>query len=237
MFCNGFEISKIYAQEGLPEDTLKLYFKGSAGQSFGAFSTQGLRLTIEGNANDYIGKGLSGAKIIVKVPQTATLISHENIVIGNVALYEATAGEAYFNGIAGERFAVRNSGVDAVVEGIGDHGCEYMTGGTVIVLGETGRNFAACMSGGITYVYDLHKNFKENCNPETIDFEKIVEKEDIKLLRTLIEKHFKYTNSKIAKEILNQWELSAKNFVKVIPTEYKQALKRLANEEKIIQTA
>jgi len=231
------EISKIYAQEGLPEDTLKLYFKGSAGQSFGAFSTRGLRLTIEGNANDYIGKGLSGAKIIVKVPQTATLVSHENIIIGNVALYGATAGEAYFNGIAGERFAVRNSGADAVVEGIGDHGCEYMTGGTVIVLGETGRNFAAGMSGGIVYVYDPNKNFKENCNPETIDFEKITVEKDIKILRTLIEKHFKYTNSKIAEDILNRWELSVKNFVKVIPTEYKQALERLANEEKIIQTA
>ncbi len=228
------EISKIYAKEGLPEDTLNISFKGSAGQSFGAFSTKGLTLTIEGNSNDYIGKGLSGAKLIVKVPEKAEIVSHENIIIGNVALYGATDGEAYFNGIAGERFCVRNSGAKAVVEGIGDHGCEYMTGGVAVVLGKTGRNFAAGMSGGIAFVYDPYQRFEENCNTETVELEEVVTEEDRTLLKNLIQNHYQYTQSSIAKEILDQWVTALPNFIKIMPTEYKRALERLKKEKELI---
>ncbi len=231
------EISKIYAKEGLPEDTLNIQFKGSAGQSFGAFSTKGLTLTIEGNANDYIGKGLSGAKLIVKVPKKSTIISHENIIIGNVALYGAIDGEAYFNGIAGERFCVRNSGAKSVVEGIGDHGCEYMTGGIAVILGKTGRNFAAGMSGGIAFVFDPKNQFKQNCNTETIDFEEVDTKKDQNQLYDLINKHHQYTESTIAKTILDQWPTILSKFVKVMPTEYKRALERIKQEKLISKTA
>ncbi|MFD2291766.1 glutamate synthase large subunit [Mariniflexile gromovii] len=224
------EISKIYGHLGLPEDTLNVNFTGSAGQSFGAFGANGLTFTLEGNTNDYLGKGLSGAKLIVKKPAKADFIAENNIIVGNVCLFGAIQGEAYINGIAGERFAVRNSGAVTVVEGLGDHGCEYMTGGKVVVLGKTGRNFAAGMSGGIAYVYDPENKFTNGlCNTETIEFEEVLN-EDAQDLKELIEKHVLYTNSNRGKELLANWETSLKNFVKVMPTEYKKALKRLETE-------
>lgn len=227
------ELSKIYGETGLPDDTLTIKFKGSAGQSFGAFATNGLTLQVDGNTNDYLGKGLSGAKLIIKVPEEATFNSYENIIVGNVSLYGATAGEAYINGIAGERFCVRNSGAIAVVEGVGDHGCEYMTGGKVVVLGKTGRNFAAGMSGGIAYVFDKNNAFKNGkCNMEMVEFD-IFTESDWADLKQLITKHFKYTNSDLAYNILNDWSESSKYFVKVMPTDYKNALKRLKNENSI----
>ena len=224
------EISKLYGAKGLPKDTLELNFKGAAGQSFGAFGTHGLSLIVDGNTNDYFGKGLSGAKIIVKVPKEANFKSEENIITGNVALYGATAGEAYINGIAGERFCVRNSGAQAVVEGVGDHGCEYMTGGTAIILGDIGRNFAAGMSGGTAYIYKT-KNFdKRNFNTEMIEFENPSD-QDLDLVKTLIENHFTYTSSKVAEKILNDWKKESSNFVKIMPTEYKLALEKMAKEK------
>ncbi|NQV77865.1 MAG: glutamate synthase subunit alpha, partial [Lutibacter sp.] len=229
------EISKVYGHLGLPEDTLSINFTGSAGQSFGVFGTHGLTFTIEGNTNDYLGKGLSGAKIIVKKPAKATFIAEENIIVGNVCLFGAIEGEAYINGIAGERFAVRNSGAIAVVEGVGDHGCEYMTGGKVVVLGKTGRNFAAGMSGGIAYIYDPENKFTNGlCNTESIEFETL-EVEDAKDLKALITKHVLYTKSNRGKELLENWETSLNNFVKVMPIEYKRALKRLETEEPITE--
>ena len=224
------EISKIYGAQGLPEDTILVDFEGSAGQSFGAFATNGLSFKIHGNCNDYLGKGLSGGKLIIKVPPTATFKPEENIIIGNVALYGAITGQAYINGMAGERFAVRNSGATAVVEGIGDHGCEYMTGGTVVVLGKTGRNFAAGMSGGIAYVYDPNKTFDATiCNMEMVAFETL-ELDDISKLRRLIKNHSLFTNSPLAKRILEDWENQQNNFVKVMPTDYKKALQRAVSE-------
>jgi len=227
------EISKIYGAQGLPEDTILIDFEGSAGQSFGAFATNGLSLKIHGNCNDYLGKGLSGGKLIIKVPQTATFKPEENIIIGNVALYGAITGEAYINGIAGERFCVRNSGANAVVEGIGDHGCEYMTGGTVVVLGKTGRNFAAGMSGGVAYVYDPNKLFENGlCNMEMVELETL-EEGDVTKLRRLIKNHSMYTNSPLAKRILNDWENQQNHFIKVMPKDYKKALLRLSEEKQI----
>ena len=229
------EISKIYGHLGLPEDTLNINFTGSAGQSFGAFGAFGLTFTLEGNTNDYLGKGLSGAKLIVKKPSQADFIADENIIVGNVCLFGAVNGQAYINGIAGERFAVRNSGATAVVEGVGDHCCEYMTGGKVIVLGKTGRNFAAGMSGGIAYVYDPENKFINGlCNTETIEFESLSE-EDIADLKANIEKHVLYTDSKKGASLLTDWNTSIKNFVKVMPTEYKKALKRLETEEPMVE--
>jgi glutamate synthase (ferredoxin) len=227
------EISKIYGAQGLPEDTILVDFEGSAGQSFGAFATNGLSFKIHGNCNDYLGKGLSGGKLIIKVPPAATFKPEENIIIGNVALYGAITGEAYINGMAGERFCVRNSGATAVVEGIGDHGCEYMTGGTVVVLGKTGRNFAAGMSGGIAYVFDPNKKFDATlCNMEMVAFETL-EDDDFTKLRRLIKNHSMYTNSPLAKRILEDWENQRNHFIKVMPTDYKKALQRLAEEKKI----
>jgi glutamate synthase (ferredoxin) len=227
------EISKIYGAQGLPEDTILVDFEGSAGQSFGAFATNGLSYKIHGNCNDYLGKGLSGGKLIIKVPPTATFKPEENIIVGNVALYGAITGEAYINGIAGERFCVRNSGATAVVEGIGDHGCEYMTGGTVVVLGKTGRNFAAGMSGGIAYVFDDKKQFDSRvCNMEMVEFETL-EEEDLTKLKRLIKNHSMYTNSPLAKRILEDWENQQKHFIKVMPTEYKKALLRIAKEKEL----
>ena len=229
------EISKVYGHLGLPENTLSINFTGSAGQSFGAFAAPGLTFTVEGNTNDYLGKGLSGAKIIVKKPDVADFIAQDNIIVGNVCLFGAVKGEAYINGIAGERFAVRNSGATAVVEGVGDHCCEYMTGGKIVVLGGTGRNFAAGMSGGIAYVYDSEDKFTNGlCNTETIDFDPI-ELEDAEELKALIEKHVLYTNSNRGKELLNNWEKSLNNFVKVMPIEYKRALIRLETEEQMTE--
>ena len=224
------EISKIYGAQGLPENTLKINFKGSAGQSFGAFATKGLTLNVIGNTNDYLGKGLSGAKITVRIPDESTIVPEENIIIGNVALYGATSGEAYINGKAGERFCVRNSGATAVVEGIGDHGCEYMTGGVAVVLGEVGRNFGAGMSGGIAYVYDPNKTFKSKCNQEGLNLDPLKDDAHVQELRTLIENHYNTTLSPLAQRILEQWETAVKDFIRVLPEEYRQALIRLQEE-------
>ncbi len=226
------EISKLHQDTGLPEDTLNLSFYGSAGQSFGAFATKGLTMTVIGDTNDYLGKGLSGAIIIIKKPKKATFKASQNIITGNVSFYGAISGEAYINGIAGERFAVRNSGVTAVVEGIGDHGCEYMTGGKIVILGKTGRNFAAGMSGGIAYVYDSSKNFKAHlCNKEMIDLDPL-NNGDYKDLKKLIEKHQKLTESNLAANFLENWEEKRIHFIKVFPKDYKKALQRIADKNK-----
>lgn len=227
------EISKIYGAQGLPENTLKVNFTGSAGQSFGAFATNGLTLVVSGNTNDYLGKGLSGAKLIVKVPEEATIVPEENVIIGNVALYGATSGEIYINGKAGERFCVRNSGAKAVVEGIGDHGCEYMTGGIAVILGEVGRNFGAGMSGGIAYIYDSKSTFRNRCNTEGLNLDPVTEPADITILKELIENHYNYTLSPQAQRILENWETELPKFIKVLPEEYKQALIRLEKENLI----
>ena len=225
------EISKKYGEKGLPKGTLKLNFTGAAGQSFGAFATKGLEMKIEGNTNDYFGKGLSGATLIVKVPKKSTFKSHENIITGNVALYGATSGEAYINGIAGERFCVRNSGATAVVEGVGDHGCEYMTGGIALILGKIGRNFAAGMSGGIAYIFKSNNEFRsDNFNMEMIEFEKL-DKQDYDIIKDLLEKHYSYTQSSIAEKIILNWSKSRSMFVKVMPTEYKAALEKMAQSK------
>jgi glutamate synthase (ferredoxin) len=229
------EISKIYGHKGLPEDTLNINFTGSAGQSFGAFGTHGLTFTIDGNTNDYLGKGLSGAKLIIRKPEEADFKAEENIIVGNVCLFGAVHGKAFINGIAGERFAVRNSGATAVVEGVGDHGCEYMTGGKIVVLGKTGRNFAAGMSGGYAYVFNESGMFTKGlCNEETIDFGPISEA-DKKELKQLIKEHVTYTNSTKGKDILKNWSKYIKAFVKVMPKEYKVALERIANEKPMVE--
>ncbi len=229
------EISKIYGAHGLPENTLNLNFTGSAGQSFGAFATKGLTMIVNGNTNDYLGKGLSGAKVIIKVPEKATIVPEENVITGNVTLYGATSGEVYINGKAGERFCVRNSGAQAVVEGIGDHGCEYMTGGVAVVLGEVGRNFGAGMSGGIAFVLDEKNTFKDHCNSEALNLDPVVLDEDILTLKTLIENHYNATLSPLAQRILEQWEAYLPKFVKVLPEEYKQALIKLEQENLVTQ--
>lgn len=224
------EISKIHGAKGLPENTLNLNFTGSAGQSFGAFATKGITLTVEGNTNDYFGKGLSGAILSVKKPRKATFRSHENVIIGNVALYGATDGEAYINGIGGERFCVRNSGAKAVIEGIGDHGCEYMTGGVAVILGNIGRNFAAGMSGGIAYIYNPEGKIDHNkFNMEMIALED-PSPEDEQEIRELIQNHYSHTGSLLANGILEDWEKNQGLFIKVMPIEYKKALKFLEEE-------
>tara|TARA_B100001063_G_C16772530_1_gene562687 strand:- start:2012 stop:4588 length:2577 start_codon:yes stop_codon:yes gene_type:complete len=229
------EISKVHEHIGLPEDTIILNFKGSAGQSFGSFGASGITFKLEGNTNDYLGKGLSGAKIIIKKPKESSFIAEKNIITGNVCLFGGVNGEVYINGIAGERFAVRNSGVTAVVEGVGDHGCEYMTGGKIIVLGKTGRNFAAGMSGGIAYIYDPFKRFVNGlCNTETIEYES-VKGNDEKDLKRSIELHLKYTDSNLASEILDNWKNNKNHFVKVMPIEYKRALIRLKKEKELTE--
>lgn len=225
------EISKVYGAVGLPINTIKLNFTGSAGQSFGAFATRGLTMTVNGNTNDYLGKGLSGAKLVIKVPDGSTIVPEDNVITGNVTLYGATAGRAYINGKAGERFCVRNSGAKTVVEGIGDHGCEYMTGGVAVILGEVGRNFGAGMSGGIAYVYDKNKTFENRCNKEALNLLAVEEDQDIEQLRELIESHYNSTMSPMAQRILENWEDCLPDFVKVFPEEYKQALIRLEKEK------
>ncbi|WP_397364091.1 glutamate synthase large subunit [Olleya sp. R77988] len=225
------EISKIYGADGLPEDTIDIEFTGSAGQSFGAFATKGLKFTVHGNTNDYLGKGLSGAKLIIKVPEKCTIVPEDNIITGNVTLYGATAGEVYINGKAGERFCVRNSGAKAVVEGIGDHGCEYMTGGVAVVLGAVGRNFGAGMSGGIAFVLDEDGTFKQNCNSEDLNIDPIENEDDVLQLKQLIENHFEATGSPLADRILKDWNNYLPKFKKVLPEEYRQALVRLEKEE------
>ena len=251
------EVAKIYGHKGLPNNTIQLAFEGVAGQSFGAFLAHGITAELVGDANDYVGKGLSGGRVIVKQPSYVDRNPTENIIVGNTVLYGAVAGEAYFNGVAGERFAVRNSGAVAVVEGTGDHGCEYMTGGVVVVLGATGRNFAAGMSGGVAYVYDEDGLFRQRCNMAMVDIESIradanegegtalpqqlpVDVNDFGMgdmlyhdaarLRILLERHKLHTGSKRASEILDDWEASLDRFIKVMPRDYAAALKQLEIE-------
>jgi len=223
----GSEITKKYGPEGLPEDTVSLKFHGSAGQSLGAFIPKGMTLELEGDANDYFGKGLSGGKLIVYPPKASTFKAEENIIIGNVALYGATAGEIFVRGMAGERFAVRNSGVNAVVEGVGDHGCEYMTGGRVVVLGRTGRNFAAGMSGGVAYVLDEAGDFKSRCNMELVALEKLTDPGEVEQLWKLIQRHQTFTQSAFATRVLRDWSNYIPKFVKVLPQDYARVLKSL----------
>ncbi|MCC9165582.1 glutamate synthase large subunit [Pontibacter harenae] len=225
------EVSKRYKGVGLPADTIHLKFRGSAGQTFGGFAAPGLHLELEGEANDYFGKGLSGGHLVVYPDKEANFKPEDNIIIGNVALYGATSGEVYINGMAGERFAVRNSGANAVVEGAGDHACEYMTGGVVVVLGPTGRNFAAGMSGGVAFVYDPEEMLRVRCNTEMVDLEQ-VELEDHMLLRQLLENQVKYTGSQLAQIILDNWEIALASFTKVMPREYKAVLSKKKNSLK-----
>ena len=217
-------ISKKWGESGLPDGTVHIKFTGSAGQSFGAWLAGGVAMELEGDANDYVGKGLSGGRLVIYPPRESTFSAEENILIGNVVLYGATAGEAYFRGRAAERFCVRNSGARTVIEGVGDHGCEYMTGGRVVVLGPAGRNFAAGMSGGIAYIWDPDKTFAEHCNMAMVGLEDLVEEEDIRELRQLIENHQSYTSSPVAEAVLANWEKSLPQFVKVMPTDYKRVL-------------
>jgi glutamate synthase domain-containing protein 3 len=219
------EIARRYGSAGLLDDTVRFHFSGSAGQSFGAFLAKGVTLTLEGDANDYVGKGLCGGKLVVYAPRTSTFLAEENMVVGNVVLYGATSGEAFFNGMAGERFAVRNSGATAVVESVGDHGCEYMTNGLVVVLGRAGRNFAAGMSGGIAFVLDETGEFSGvMCNQSSVDLEPVVDPSDMQALRNLIARHVEATASPRAKWILENWGEMLPKFVKVFPHEYKRVL-------------
>jgi len=223
----GSELTRRHGAEGLPDGTIHLHFQGSAGQSLGAFVPKGITLELEGDANDYVGKGLSGGRIIIYPPKVSTFKPEDNIIIGNVAFYGATSGEAYIRGMAGERFCVRNSGVNTVVESVGDHGCEYMTGGRVVVLGSTGRNFAAGMSGGIAYILDVKGDFAAKCNKQMVELEKLDQKIEIDEVRSMIEKHVKYTESDLGKQILNLWNEMAPKFVKVIPKDYKRVLQAI----------
>jgi glutamate synthase domain-containing protein 3 len=220
----GSEVTRRHGAAGLPEDTIRLRLRGSAGQSFGAFVPRGMTLQLDGDANDYVGKGLSGGKMIIRPPAGSTFAAEENIIVGNVALYGATAGEVYIRGQAGERFAVRNSGVDTVVEGVGDHGCEYMTGGRVVVLGQTGRNFGAGMSGGVAYVLDERGDFATRVNMQMLGLEQLEDAGEIESLRALVQKHLDYTGSERARVLLADWARSAAMFVKVMPKDYKRVL-------------
>jgi glutamate synthase (NADPH/NADH) large chain len=217
------EITKKYKAVGLPDDTIHFNFRGTAGQSFGAFNAKGITHELEGDANDYFGKGLSGAKLIVYPDRTGSFVPEENIIIGNVAFYGATTGEAYIRGKAGERFCVRNSGAQVVVEGVGDHGCEYMTGGVAVILGNTGRNFAAGMSGGVAYIYDLDNSFAGKCNMEMVDLDPL-DQDDAAILNDLITKHYAHTASKVAKFVLDDFDNQLKQFIKVFPKDYKKVV-------------
>jgi glutamate synthase domain-containing protein 3 len=225
------EIARKHGPAGLPEGTIEISFSGSAGQSFGAWLAPGVTFSLRGETNDYTGKGMSGGVISVRPPETALFRAEENMIVGNTVLYGATSGRAFFRGLAGERFAVRNSGVSAVVEGVGDHGCEYMTGGRVVVLGPTGRNFAAGMSGGIAYVYDVARRFAGRCNPELVDLEELTD-EDAEDVKTLIKEHAQRTGSLVARNVLADWERGARQrFIKVMPRDYKRALAERAERE------
>lgn len=224
------EIAKVWEANDLPEDTIEINFEGSAGQSFASWLVKGVTFKLEGDANDFVGKGLSGGKLIIYPPKNSQFKAEENILLGNVALYGATEGEAYFRGIAAERFCVRNSGASVVVEGIGDHGCEYMTGGKAVILGPTGRNFGAGMSGGIAYIYNKEGNFEENCNSETFELETLLA-EDLNDLKNLITNHGNYTESTVAKQILDNWEAESQKFLKVMPTDYKRVLNEMNKTE------
>jgi glutamate synthase (ferredoxin) len=220
----GSEITRRWGAAGLGEDTIQLKFNGSAGQSFGAFIPRGMTLTLEGDANDYVGKGLSGGKIIVYPPARSTFRAMDNVIIGNVAFYGATAGEAYIRGMAGERFCVRNSGVHAVVLSVGDHGCEYMTGGRVVVLGPTGRNFAAGMSGGIAYIFDEDGSFPGRCNQEMVKLYPLDDPVDIEEVQTLLWKFWKHTGSERPRRMLDNWSEYQPRFVKVYPNDYRRVI-------------
>jgi glutamate synthase domain-containing protein 3 len=226
----GGEVTRRFGPQGLPEDTIHFHFQGSAGQSFGAFVPPGMTLELEGDANDYFGKGLSGGKVVLYPPEGSTFVPEENIVVGNVAFYGATSGEAYIRGMAGERFCVRNSGVRAVVEGVGDHACEYMTGGRVVVIGETGRNFAAGMSGGIAFVFDQDGTFKNRCNFETVSLERLTER-DLQEVEEMLKRHAVYTRSTCAWRLLALWQETAPKFVKVMPKDYRRVLEALEEAE------
>jgi glutamate synthase (NADPH/NADH) large chain len=228
------EIAKRYGNEGLPDGTIKIELRGTAGQSFGAFLARGVELNLTGESNDYTGKGLSGGRIIVKVPPEVKFDPAENIIVGNTCLYGATSGEAYINGVAGERFAVRNSGAYAVIEGVGDHGCEYMTGGRVVVIGKIGRNFAAGMSGGIAYIWDPDKVAEKYINHGMVDVEYLIYDEDIAEVYNMVQKHYEYTGSKRAEYILKNWSTERDNFWKIIPDEYRKALAKLAREKETV---
>jgi glutamate synthase (NADPH/NADH) large chain len=248
------EVAKRFGQIGLPDETITVKLTGTAGQSFGAFLARGISFELTGEGNDYVGKGLCGGRIIVKPAADCKIVAEENIIVGNTVMYGATSGECYFRGVAGERFAVRNSGAIAVVEGLGDHGCEYMTGGMVVVLGQTGRNFAAGMSGGVAYVLDEDGSFSKRCNLSMVELEAVPEevaasetgeveshgrvhfnhlnKTDEAALRGKIEKHLRYTGSVRAKLILDNWNSYLPKFVKVMPTEYRRALLEIAAQQK-----
>jgi glutamate synthase (NADPH/NADH) large chain len=241
------QIATRYGNAGLPDDTIHVNFTGTSGQSFSAFLAKGITFSLTGEGNDYVGKGLCGGRIVIKPPKTFRGISHQNIIVGNAVMYGATTGESYFSGVAGERFCVRNSGASAVVEGVGNHGCEYMTGGTVVVLGVTGQNFAAGMSGGVAYVYDEDGMFAKRCNMGMVSLEKVehvanvaadavhhLDQPDEVTLLALINKHAEYTDSGRAKAILADWENARGKFVKVMPNEYKRALVELAEDKALI---
>jgi glutamate synthase domain-containing protein 3 len=218
------EIARRFGHAGLPDDSISIRFTGSAGQSFGAFGARGVTLELHGEANDYVGKGLSGGRIIVRPPKGAKFLPDETVIVGNTVLYGATGGEALFGGVAGERFAVRNSGATAVVEGVGDHGCEYMTGGVVVVLGRTGRNFAAGMSGGLAFVLDASGDFATRCNRALVELAPVTETSDAALLKRLIERHARFTGSARARHVLARWEDALREFVRIVPTEYLRAM-------------
>jgi glutamate synthase domain-containing protein 3 len=224
------EIARRHGGAGLPEGSIDIHLTGSAGQSFGAWLAPGVSLMLEGDANDYTGKGMSGGTLVVRPSPEAAFVAEHNVIVGNVALYGATSGRAFFRGLAGERFAVRNSGVTAVVEGVGDHGCEYMTGGRVVVLGPTGLNFAAGMSGGIAYVLDVDGGFRSRCNTELVGFDEITRDEELEL-RGWIAEHGERTGSAVAARVLADWEAQLDRFVKVMPHDYKRAMLELAQEE------
>jgi glutamate synthase domain-containing protein 3 len=228
----SYEIAKRYGEDGLPDDTINIRFRGSAGQSFAAFLSKGVTIRLHGDANDYFCKGLSGGTVVVRPDEVAPFVPEDNIVVGNVAFYGATGGKAFVRGIAGERFAVRNSGAEAIVEGVGDHGCEYMTGGLVVILGPTGRNFAAGMSGGEAFVLDEAGNFASLCNPEMVDLERVEGFSDEETLRRLIIEHYEKTGSANAERVLAEWQTFLPKFVKVMPRDYKRVLsERLARAE------
>ena len=231
----SYEVAARYGEDALPDDTITVRFKGSVGQSFAAFLAKGITFHVEGDSNDYFCKGLSGGKVTIRPPVEAGFVPEENILVGNVVLYGATGGQAFIRGVAGERFCVRNSGAEAVVEGVGDHGCEYMTRGRVVVLGPTGRNFAAGMSGGEAYVLDEHGLFTDLCNPEMVSLEDLVEDADVADVRRMIEDHLAYTGSSNAKRVLENWDEMLPLFVKVMPIDYKRALaeraERIEREE------
>ncbi len=228
----GGEIARRYGSAGLPDETIRLRFTGSAGQSFAAFLPRGVTMTLEGEANDYVGKGLSGGRVVIFPPKNSGFLPEESILVGNVVLYGATSGEVFLNGVAGERFAVRNSGASAVVEGVGDHGCEYMTNGLVVVLGACGRNFAAGMSGGVAYVLDESGEFaRTQCNPASVDLEPLRDDADITKLRNMIEKHLSLTNSPRGAWILARWTETLPKFLKVFPHELKRVLHAAREKE------